>query len=185
MTEDQGDQDLALAVDPGNPDHLYMGMVGVYCLHRRRDELHYTGAGTHGGQHAIRVDGSSVYLGNDGGFFQSNGRRRQLDRAQHRSGRGRNSTAIGLDASAAAIVGGTQDNGVNQSTGQPDLEPFRDGDGGFVLIDQANPAIYFDEQTGLSYCGRSNNFGALGTYANISPGAAGTDPLQLYPPLHR
>jgi len=181
LTEDQGDQDLALAVDPANPNHLYLGMIGVYSSTDGGMSFAYTGAGTHAGQHAIRVDGSNVYLGNDGGLFQSTDG--GVNWIARNSGLGViQFNSVGLDAGAAAIVGGTQDNGVNQSTGSLTWSHSDDGDGGSVLIDQANPAIYFDEQTGLSIS-RSKNFGTLGTYANISPGAAGTDPMQLYPPF--
>ena len=181
LTEDQGDQDLALAVDPAKPSQLYLGMIGVYSSTDGGMSFAYDGAGTHVGQHAIKVDGGNVYLGNDGGIFQSKGGGASWITCNNGLGVVE-FNSVGLDAGAATIVGGTQDNGVNQSTGSLTWSHSDDGDGGFVLIDQANPAIYFDEQTGLSIS-RSKNSGTLGTFANISPGAAGTDPMQLYPPF--
>jgi hypothetical protein len=181
LTENQGDQDLALAVDPANPNHLYLGMIGVYASSDGAMSFVYTGGGTHADQHAIEVVGGAVYLGNNGGLFRSdNGGanwiplNKGLGVVQFNS--------IGMDSNAASIVGGTQDNGTNKTTGALTWSHSDDGDGGFVLIDQANPKTYFDEQTGLSI-NRSIDSGGLGTYADISPGAAGTDPLQLYAPF--
>jgi photosystem II stability/assembly factor-like uncharacterized protein len=181
LTEDQGDHDLALAVDPADPNHLYLGMIGVYVSSDGGASFSYTGAGTHGGQHAIEVNGSRVYVGNNGGLFQSDdggaswaARNSGLGIAQFQS--------IALDPSGTTVLGGTQDNGTNTTLGSLTWSHSDDGDGGFVLIDSANPAIFFDEQSGLSI-NRSNSSGALGTYTAISPGAAGTDPIQLHAPF--
>ena len=181
LTEDQGDEDLALAIDPADSNNLYIGMIGVYASTDGGASFVYTGAGTHGGQHAIVVTHGSVYLGNDGGFFQSNDGGKNWTPLNTGLGVVQ-FQGIGLDANAAAITGGTQDNGINRTDGPLTWSHSVDGDGGFALIDQANPAVYFGEQTGLSVL-RSTGSGALGTYSGISPGAAGTDPLQLYPPL--
>lgn len=181
LTEDQGDQDLALAIDPADSNSLYIGMIGVYASTDGGASFIYTGAGTHGGQHAIVVTHGGVYLGNDGGFFQSNDAGKNWTSLNTGLGVVQ-FQGIGLDANAAAITGGTQDNGINQTKGPLSWSHAVDGDGGFALIDQADPAIYFGEHTGLSVL-RSHGSGALGSYSNISPGAAGTDPLQLYPPL--
>ncbi len=181
LTEDQGDQDLALAIDPADSNILYIGMIGMYASTDGGASFIYTGAGTHGGQHAIAVTHGSVYLGNDGGFFQSDNGGKSW--TAHNTGLGVvQFQGIGLDANAAAVTGGTQDNGINKTTGPLTWSHSADGDGGFALIDQANPAIYFGEHTGLSVI-RSAGSGGLGSYSDISPGAAGTDPLQLYPPL--
>jgi len=182
LTEDQGDHDLALAVDPVDTDRLYRGMAGVYVSSNGGASFAYTGAGTHSGQHAIAVNGGGVYLGNDGGLFKSSAGgagwrplNRGLGVVQFQS--------VALDSSGAVVLGGTQDNGINQASGGGlTWTHSDDGDGGFVQIDQSNPSIVFDEHAGLSLS-RSINFGALGTYNSISPGAAGTDPLQLYPPF--
>ncbi|HEY2105485.1 MAG TPA: hypothetical protein VGH29_06855, partial [Candidatus Binataceae bacterium] len=181
LTEDQGDHDLALAVDQADPNHLYLGMIGIYVSSDGGASFSYTGAGTHAGQHAVAVNRGRVYLGNNGGLFQSdNGgaswtaRNSGLGIVQFQS--------LALSRSGATVLGGTQDNGTNLTSGSRTWSHSDDGDGGFVLIDEGDPAVFFDEQTGLSL-NRSHSSGALGTYSAISPGAAGIDPLQLYAPF--
>jgi hypothetical protein len=180
--EDQGDQDLALGVDPVDPGHLYLGMVGVYASNDGGNSFSYQGAGVHAGQHAINVNGGRVYVGNDGGLFQSaNGGgtwtplNNGLAVVQFNS--------VAMDSGATKAFGGTQDNGSNQSAAVGlTWSHADDGDGGSALIDQSNPAIYFDEQSGLSI-NRSTRSGALGSFADISPGAAASDPFALFVPF--
>ena len=181
LMENQGDRDLALAIDPADPNHLYLGMIGLYVSSDGGASFKYVGAGTHGGQHAIGVTGGSVYAGGDGGLFRSgNGgatwsaRNSGLGIVQFQS--------VALDSSGTTMLGGTQDNGTNLTSGSLTWRHSDDGDGGFVAIDKTNPAVLFDEQTGLSI-NRSQTGGELGTFSGISPGAAGTDPLQLYAPF--
>jgi photosystem II stability/assembly factor-like uncharacterized protein len=181
LTENQGDQDLALAVDPASPDHMYLGMVGIYVSSDGGASFSYTGAGVHGGQHAIGINAGNVYAGNNGGLFQSADGGATWSALN--SGLGIVQLQdVAVSPNGTTVLGGMQDNGTNQTSGGLTWSHSDDGSSGFVAIDSLNPATSFDEQTGLSL-NRSTSSAALGSYSPIIPGAAATDPLQLYAPF--
>jgi hypothetical protein len=181
LTEDQGDQDLAIAVDPTNPDLLYLGMIGLYASSDGGTSFNYVGTGVHAGQHAIGFNGGSVYTGTNGGLFSSANGGTTWTALNSGLGVVQLQDAA-VDSAATNTLGGMQDNGTNQTSGTLTWSHSDDGSSGFVAIDQANPAISFDEQIGLSI-NRSTSSAALGSYSAIIPAAAGTDPLELYPPF--
>ena len=182
ITEKQGFYDLALAVDPNNSSQVYLGLIGLYRSTDGGKDFDFIGPGSHVDQHALKTTkGGLVYAGNDGGLFVS-------------ANSGSTWTAlnnglaitqfygIGLDSTGTLITGGTQDNGTDSTTiGSLIWGHSDDGDGAYALINQKNPAIYFDEHFNLSL-GRSKTSGALGSYSDISPPAA-SDPIQFYAPF--
>ncbi len=180
--EKQGFYDFAISVDPNNSQNVYMGLIGMYLTKDGGASFNYIGPGTHADQHAIKATkGGAVYIGNDGGLFVSvnggttwNALNSGLGITQFYD--------VALDPSGTTVTGGTQDNG-NDSTNGASLtwNHTDDGDGGFAVINQSNPTIYFDEQFALSI-NRSKSSGALGSYSNINPPAAG-DPIQFYAPF--
>jgi uncharacterized protein (TIGR03437 family) len=56
---------------------------------------------------------------------------------------------------ASLIIGGTQDNGTNRFRGATGWDHIADGDGGFTLIDQANPLVMYH-----TFFNQSNQDGA-------------------------
>ncbi|TMC51693.1 MAG: glycosyl hydrolase [Chloroflexi bacterium] len=174
-----------LAVDPGNKDHVYLGLEEVYesqngggkwqtiapywnfgfsCFSYSPFEGTCDHNQAHSDQHAALINGSTLYVGNDGGVYS-----RSLD--NHSSGGWTNNNQH-LDAlqyySAAGsgdsiIYGGLQDNGSNKvfttpTTVQDDnhnpisvssVQVFG-GDGGYTLVDPAKSQNVITEYTGLT-----------------------------------
>lgn len=182
ITEKQGFYDFALAVDPTNSNHVYVGLIGLYSSTDSGKHFDYIGGGTHADQHALKgTKGGLIYAGNDGGLFVSANSGSTWTSLN--SGLGTvQFQGIGLDSTGTQITGGTQDNGTDNTTvGTLSWAHADDGDGGYALIDQNNPAIFFDEHFDLSL-GRSKSSGGLGTFSSISPPAS-SDPIQFYAPF--
>jgi len=143
--------------------------------------------GTHADQHVLKVKNGTLFAGNDGGLFTTNDSGKSwgslntgLEITQFQG--------VGLDPTGNVITGGTQDNGTNMTTGiltatgPLTWKHSDDGDGGFALIDQNTPSIFFDEYIYLSLK-RSASSGALGTYADIGPNNSAPTPTATPGPL--
>jgi photosystem II stability/assembly factor-like uncharacterized protein len=181
QVEDQGFYDLTLAADPDDRNHVLVGGKTVYASTDGGATFAYVGNNTHADQHALGFFGGDVYLGNDGGVFVStNG---GSSWGSLNAGLGTlQFQGIGLNPTATTITGGTQDNGINKTTGPLTWDHTNDGDGGFASIDAQNTAVFFGEGAGLLLF-RSVSSGTLGTYFLINPPGAASDPRQFYPPL--
>jgi hypothetical protein len=79
------------------------------------------------------------------------------------------------------VIGGTQDNGTEQFRNSPVFYHADDGDGGYCLIDQAQPRNCLSTYYGNSPK-RSTAGGEFGTWSGVWTGIAGSS-LQFYPPL--
>jgi len=138
--------DIAVAVEPGNPNAFYLGgSANSTCssvLTKSTDgaSMPRIDTGLHADTHAIAIAPSSpsiVYLGSDGGVWKS------TDAGAHwasLNNTGFNATqfqSLALHPTDANfILGGTQDNGTEMRRSDQTWTRADFGDGGFALIDQ-------------------------------------------------
>jgi photosystem II stability/assembly factor-like uncharacterized protein len=137
----QANYDLDLLVDPDDPDILYLGQVNFRWL--RDGTTWWTDSFIHDDQHAMAVSGSNILVGHDGGV-------------QLKARAGTDSESLGRDleitqfyfgdASPTASedsLGGTQDNGSVERSGELDLTWRRrvPGDGGRPGISRVAPDL--------------------------------------------
>jgi hypothetical protein len=171
----QGWYNQFLAVDPADPDHVYVGLEEVYETRNAGDTWTTPGAywnfslpcyaqggpsacpmTTHPDQHAVAINGKRVYVGNDGGVYSRSttdtrpsggwaNHNRSLRTLQYYY------AGAGKVAGGYAIWGGLQDNGVSLLL--PGLSqmvsPFG-GDGGDVLVDPDNGNRSVQEYTNMT-----------------------------------
>ncbi|MCF8303754.1 MAG: T9SS type A sorting domain-containing protein [Bacteroidales bacterium] len=152
---------LAAAVDPNDPDELYVGGLDVWKTtdagntwsHLSDWSLMYYGGGpdyVHADQHEIVYKpGSSeeILFTSDGGvFYTSNGT--SYDPTFEEKNNGYNTLQfytcdIDPESTSNHFVGGLQDNGTLLHTGQPlDINDMIDGgDGAFCFFDEDDPEI--------------------------------------------
>ena len=209
----QGWYDNAVAVSPTNPNQVFMGgqvnyngTVGTYyALVGSQDggstfqdySLGTDGTGPHTDLHALTfaADGSVLLDGNDGGVW----------RLENPSTAGGNTTTEWTDLNTTlgtiqftgialhptdptVAYGGSQDNGTEKYTGSTAWTQVRDGDGGFVRVDQSNPQTVYHEYYGISL-ERSDDGGATwnGKVTGINPSDPqppdGSDPAAFYVPF--
>ncbi|MFK7922650.1 MAG: hypothetical protein AB8H47_11875 [Bacteroidia bacterium] len=165
FTRNQAWFDLICAVDPNNPDVVWIG--GVDLLRSNNGGQSWTqmtqwfgGSGlpyVHADQHQIVYapgNSSIMYFGNDGGVWRSNNGGNTIveknigyNVTQFYSG------AIHPNAGEDYFIGGTQDNGTQQFT-QPGLNATNrayGGDGGFAHIDEDEPNIQITATTYQNY----------------------------------
>jgi hypothetical protein len=187
-----------LTVDPHNANHVYLGLeevfettnggttwkaIGPYagyglpCFHGGATDCPPT---THPDQHAVMVDGGTLYIGSDGGVW-----RRPVDDHAQTGWVDLNATlrttqyysaGIGRMGHGDAVWGGLQDNGATLvRPGAPRVIQGFTGDGGDVIVDPANAARVVNEYTDLDMA-LSTNAGR--TYREMTPacGAFGYTP---------
>ena len=196
-----------LAVDPGDPNHVFVGLEEVY--ETEDGGTHWTTIGpywnfdfkcwnvdparnscpatTHSDQHSIAIDGTRVYVGNDGGVF-----RRPLRGHVNANGNATDwenlnanvrtlqyySVAVGLVPGGVAVSGGLQDNGGSlllpeDRTGSGMMGSPFGGDGGDTLVDPADGCKILGEYVYLAMqlttnCGRSD--GIVRSVVDVNPG---------------
>ena len=140
---------------------------------------------------------NNIWVGNDGGVFHS------MDGGQHWTSANTNLQLTqfqGCDLHPTdpnQAYGGTQDNGTEGYLGATAWSHSDDGDGGFALIDQANPAnvthTYFNQSNNLIYAAVASNgvASAPADYQNgagyingyMSSGINGADNVLFYAPM--
>ena len=160
-----------LAVDPGNPDHVYAGLEEVFESTNAGSSwvtaspywnypfaCEGTAAGcpntTHPDQHAMMIAGGKIVIGNDGGVYS----RPLSDTQQYGDWTDLNATLRNLqyyDARAGklrgqttVVWGGLQDNGSSLlSTGSSQMVEPAGGDGFDVIVDPQNANNLVGEYT--------------------------------------
>lgn len=189
-----------LAVDPGNANHVYLGLEEVFQTTNGGEGWNtaapYWNYGlacnpncpdtTHPDQHALMVAGGQVISGNDGGVYT----RDLSNAAQYGGWTNTNNTLHDLqyyDARAGAerghqtlVYGGLQDNGTSVlPLGAPQNKEPAGGDGTTVIVDpkHANNMVgsYVD---GAMY---SSTDGGHSFYNDVSPGCVGQATVGLEP----
>lgn len=184
--------DIAVAVDPTNPERVYIG--GAPGGGNTRAFQFSTNGGTsftisdvgmHGDTHAFAVAPSNpaiVYAGTDGGIYRSNNSGANwtpLNNSQFSA-----TQFMGLDVHPTDpdfTIGGTQDNGTNMyclTCIAPHTPPWRRidfGDGGYAVIDQNAP----DNVNVRMYHTYFNNGGLQG-YGTVASTATATEGLWAF-----
>lgn len=165
----QANYNLALAVDPTNGNNLFYGTSAnegydggtlwrSLDAGRSWEDISYAvstttnganGLGLHPDTHVVVVSPNKagvLFTGNDGGIWRTDNAR-----ASGVSWLNLNNTLSITQFQSIAlhpydpnlVIGGTQDNGTNRFSGNPAWTHVDDGDGGFTLIDQADPQVVY------------------------------------------
>lgn len=184
--------DWFVAVAPDSANQVFCGAISVH-----RGTLAGTtwswvdiatknpGDSIHPDSHAIAFEPGhpdTIYVGNDGGLFQS------LNRGinwQHRN------NGLGISefeylgqnyGSSRWLIGGTQDNGSDRWRGSPVWEHVADGDGGDCGVNRLNPTTVFHTYYNMSP-ERSTSSGDWGTWVSIAPPVPAGEGSPFYPPF--
>ncbi len=181
--------DLVISVDPSDPQIVYLGGVRLFLSTDGGVSFSNIGDLIHGDQHAFAFDPanpSTIFAGNDGGIFRSS------DRGQSWVSLNTNLAITqfypGISVSpntAPDILGGTQDNGTVEYTGDPVWSRVLFSDGGFTAINFQTPTTawaetYWQVNTGFSGPRRRDSGG---DFVLKVKGITLSDPALFIPPL--
>lgn len=168
---------IAIAVDPANPDQVYVGGApAVVAAFSTTGGSSFTegGSGVHVDTHALAVSPSSpniVYLGTDGGIYKSTNSGASY---QHLNTSQFSATQfMGLSVHPTDpnfTIGGTQDNGTNYfDPAGTSWTRVDGGDGGYTIIDQ-NAADTTNVRMYHTYFSRINSIVGYATRATTTAG---------------
>mgnify|MGYP000350868799 CR=1 FL=1 len=166
----QGWYDNIMGVHPVNPDIVYAGGVKLIVTRdggrswERVPDQGYGGI-VHVDQHAIdfdRGDPSTVYLGNDGGFFVGTDDGADWEKRDYGLSITQFIGGAMHPTSNAILFGGTQDNGTLFSRTSPEFELVLYGDGGNGAINYEQPNVMYTTKETLKFY-RSEDFGETWT----------------------
>ncbi len=135
--------DIAVAVDPANPDQVYLGgSPNAVAEFSTNGGLNFTegGSGVHVDTHALAVSPSNptiVYLGTDGGIYRSNNSGANYTELNTSQFSATQFTGLAVHPTDPNFtIGGTQDNGTNYLNPAASSWNRVDGaDGGNAIID--------------------------------------------------
>jgi hypothetical protein len=191
--ESQGWYDNVIAVDPTNENIVWAGGIDLY---RSNDggktwgEASYwwdygSGGYEHADQHAIAFlpadNGATMFLGSDGGVFQTNNRLAAVGTSACSPNTSVSWTSLdnnlgitqfydgAVFPGGSAFFGGTQDNGTVQGTpggGSNAWGNLLGGDGGYVAVNPTNTNILYGEYTDLSIQKSTNGGSSWNTATN-------------------
>lgn len=174
-------------VDPTTPNVVYVSGVEVYKCVRNTTTGAWTvtnvGGSIHPDNHCFAFHptlNSTIYAGNDGGFFTSADGGTTWDDSPNEGLCLMQYEAIdNHPLSDAFVQGGTQDNGTQQYRNSPVHHHSADGDGGYCAVSKVNGrnvmhAYYSNSPE------RSTSGGQFGSYTDVSPGIDGGG--LFYPP---
>lgn len=167
--------DIAIDVDPINPDRAYIGGAPAFPFaYSTTGGTSFTvvSSGIHADTHAIAVAPSSpstIYLGTDGGIYKSTNSGATFN--QLNSSGFRATQFMSLDTHPTNInltIGGTQDNGTNMYKPDGTWTRVDYGDGGYAVIDQSAAGTAVTNMYHTYF-----NSSSLAGYAwNAAPGTA-------------
>ena len=172
----QGWYDNVIAVDPANENTVWVGGIDLF---RSSDggvtwglaSYWWSGGSNyeHADQHAIAFlptdDGNTMFVGSDGGVFQTTNRKAALGSSACSATGSVSWTSLNNNLgitqfydgavfpNGQTFFGGTQDNGTNLGTvggGVNGWNSILGGDGGYVAVDPTNTNTLYGEYTGLS-----------------------------------
>lgn len=140
---------LVVGVDPSNADIVYFGGVSLYRSVNGGTTFGNVLNGIHVDQHAFAfhpADPSTFYAGNDGGVYRTTNRgltwtplNANLAITQFYGG------VAPHPGDPGVVIGGTQDNGTVQFSGDPSWSTVLGGDGGFTAFDHSDPTTAYAE----------------------------------------
>ena len=144
----QGGYDLAIAVDPRDANRVFVAGIRAYRSADGGATFRPMAMEIHCDWHNIVFDPRNpdiMYAGTDGGVFVSadagdtwTSRNAGLAITQYYPG-------IAASPDGSKVMGGSQDNGTHVYSGSPVWNGFTGGDGGYTVINHANPSIIYGE----------------------------------------
>ncbi|MEO5814113.1 MAG: dockerin type I domain-containing protein [Gemmatimonadaceae bacterium] len=181
----QGSYDLAIAVDPRDAKRVFVAGIRAYRSTDGGATFKPMAMEIHCDWHTIVFDPRNadiMYAGTDGGVFVStdagdswSSRNAGLAITQYYPG-------IAVAPDGSKVMGGSQDNGTHIYSGSPVWNGFTGGDGGYTVINYANPSIIYGEaqwSTGGAYIIRKDASSSLFR----TTGIVATDRGSFIPPL--
>ena len=168
----QGWYDHALAVDPIDPNRIYVGGAGGSNSLLRSDDGGATwtdisvgtdGSGPHANHHALALDAlGNVLNGNDGGIWRSTNRGGLWDNLNTNLSLTQFYDVAVHPLDEDIAYGGTQGNGTIRFDGLAAWDHIATGDGGVVQVDFNTPEIVYHEfqYSGSGFLRRSDDSGA-------------------------
>jgi photosystem II stability/assembly factor-like uncharacterized protein len=144
----QAEYDLAIAVDPRDADRVYIAGIRAFRSTNGGASFSTMAMEVHCDWHVIVPDPNNpdiLYAGTDGGVFVSTdagdswtSRNAGLAITQYYPG-------IAVAPDGSKIMGGSQDNGTHVYFGSPVWNGFTGGDGGYTVINYAQPSVIYGE----------------------------------------
>jgi photosystem II stability/assembly factor-like uncharacterized protein len=190
----QGTYNLNVAVDPKNPDIVYLSGILIWkAVRSSNDQWTFTDVGSniHTDNHAFAFGSGYVYAGNDGGIYRSADGGNNWDDSINK---GLCITQFEFmeqhPTNEKIIIAGTQDNGTDIYKGQSEFYHAAGGDGGFVCLDPNKDPnkpdnvwhTYYDLSPQFSSQG-----GERGTWQDLSGSLKDNNmksyPSNFYPPM--
>jgi photosystem II stability/assembly factor-like uncharacterized protein len=179
--------DLVLAVDPSDPQRIYVAGVRAFRSLDGGATFQPMAQDVHVDWHVIVFDPNDptiLWAGTDGGVYLStdggdswSSRSAGLAITQFYPG-------VSVNPQGTRISGGSQDNGTHVFTGTPFWDAFLGGDGGYTAINYLNPNVHWAE-TQWSAGTAANLFRQDGVLPaqRRSAGISTNDRAQFIPPL--
>jgi hypothetical protein len=185
----QGWYDLCITVNPTNANEVYVGGVNIWKSTNGGTNwtivAHWTGSGAayvHADHHAIEFapgSGTTLYSGNDGGFFRSTNNGTNWTDFSNGLGIHQFYRIGNSQTNANLVVGGAQDNGTDRWNGTS-WSRIIGGDGMEAAIDYTNANIQYGElYYGDLY--RTTTGGTPSNIADPSEDGAWVTPYVLHP----
>jgi hypothetical protein len=185
----QQNYDLVLAVDPRDPNRIYIAGVTAFRSTDGGATFQRMAINVHADWHVLVFDPNNpdiIWVGTDGGVYLSTdagdtwtSRNNGMSITQFYPG-------VSIHPQMTRIAGGTQDNGTHTYSGSLFWEAYSGGDGGYTAINFKDPTIQWGEtQWSLSSNTVGNIFRRVGTGGaqRRSTGISTTDRAAFIPPL--
>ncbi|MEM7427076.1 MAG: hypothetical protein AAF441_13350 [Pseudomonadota bacterium] len=188
----QADYDWCAAVDPADPNVLYVGAVELLRGLRVSDadwaweniSSRQSGDSIHPDQHHIAFDPSDpdvVYIANDGGLYRSDNGGITWESLNEGLGITEFEYIAQHPSNLSWILGGTQDNGTLRHVGGGVWDQVASGDGGDCGVSKAEPNVCFHSFFGMGV-EVSFEAGDSGSWYYMGPECIPM-PRLFYPPL--
>jgi hypothetical protein len=199
----QGSYDLAITVDPRDPTLLYVGgstrdsgAQWSSCLYRLSVQASgasytaradYIGADVHADVHTVELtpgDPDQLWVGCDGGVFMCEGASIAPSFKARNTGLGTiTMNHLALHPSEDAVLFcGTQDNGTVRYTGDEAWLHSAPGDGGFVVVNWANPYTVLRTYVYGDVSRATDGGESYGSWADVSV-PLGNEDCEFYAPI--
>jgi hypothetical protein len=181
-----GDWNMALGVDPHDSKIVYAGGLEFWRSHDE-GKMWRKIPGLHVDQHAICFDAGkpfTTYLGNDGGVFRGEYASAGAGGSWAKRSDGLLATALNhvgaFPGSGDIVGGGAQDNGTLRTVGGLTWDEISGDDGGFLVIDPADPYILYAENQEATKIRKTTNGGQTWSLANRDfPGGPWVTPIVM------
>ncbi len=143
--------DQALTFDSSNPERVVFGGVGLYASTDSGATWDFlpSAGGIHSDQHAFEATSSTLFIGNDGGFYSlavptvGNPFPHTFTAINDKISAGQIQGIGPHPTDATQMLAGFQDNGTQLFAGKFNWNAVETGDGGFALFDHSNPSFAY------------------------------------------